>query len=60
MENQSAKTISQAEIKRRQEAFEYAKASVFLEGFELSAEYEKETQKFINGEIDFETFFNRK
>jgi len=45
--------ISEEEKKRRQEAFEYAQASVALEGFNLSSAYIQEVEQFIQGEIDF-------
>lgn len=40
--------------RRRQEAVKFAVASVGLEGFELSAEYLAETERFIRGEIELE------
>ena len=36
----------------RQEAVDYARTSVALEGFCADPQYEKEAQRFINGEID--------
>jgi len=45
--------ISEEEKRRRQEAFDYAKASVALEGFNLSSAYIQEVKRFIQGEIDF-------
>jgi hypothetical protein len=41
--------ISDAERKRREEASNYARASVGLEGFKLSAADEEHAQRFING-----------
>ena len=41
--------ISDAERKRREEASNYARASVCLEGFKLSAADEEHAQRFING-----------
>jgi|GEM_PF-3581555 len=52
-ENQQKLSISEEEKNRRQKAFNYAKASMFLEGFELSNEYIQEANRFINGEIEF-------
>jgi len=52
-ENQQKLSISAEEKNRRQKAFNYAKASMFLEGFELSDEYIQEANRFINGEIEF-------
>jgi hypothetical protein len=43
--------ISDAERAKRQEAIDYARASVRLEGFALSAEYEALTARYISGEI---------
>ncbi|MDR0781100.1 MAG: antitoxin VbhA family protein [Pseudomonadales bacterium] len=48
--------ISTAERLRREKAFAYARASVELEGFKLSAADEKHAQRFINGEIDLPEF----
>jgi len=56
---QSSSTIdamSAAERKRRQEAVNYARASVGLEGFKLSEADEKHAQRFINGEIELAEF----
>lgn len=44
--------ISSAERKRREEAINYAKASVNLEGFSVPDAYIKEAERFIQGEID--------
>ncbi len=48
--------ISEAERKRREEASNYARASVGLEGFKLSAADEAHAHRFINGEIELEEF----
>jgi len=45
--------ISEEEKKRRQEAFEYAQASISLEGFNFSDAFTQEIHRFIKGEIDF-------
>lgn len=46
--------ISAVERLRREEAMNYARASVALEGFGVPDEYEAEAQKFVRGEIDFD------
>ncbi|HCT9233315.1 TPA: antitoxin VbhA family protein [Escherichia coli] len=51
-----SKTISDAERDRRVAAVNYARASVGLEGFSLSAADEEHAQRFINGEIDLTNF----
>ena len=45
--------ISPAERKRREDAMNYAKASVNLEGFSVPDACSKEAERFIRGEIDF-------
>jgi predicted DNA-binding protein len=50
-------TISPAERRRRQEAVDFARASVGLEGFVISAEREEASRRFIAGEIDMEGYF---
>ena len=45
--------INSAERKRREEAINYAKASVKLEGLSVPDAYSKEAERFIRGEIDF-------
>jgi hypothetical protein len=55
-ETELAKTISGAERNRRVAAVNYARASVGLEGFSLSAADEEHSQRFINGDIDLEEF----
>lgn len=49
-------TISAEERKRREDAANFARASIGLEGFKISAECEARTQRYINGEIDFDQF----
>jgi hypothetical protein len=48
--------ISDAERKRRQDAVNFSRANVGLEGFKPSAEAEAHAQRFINGEIDLKEF----
>jgi DNA-directed RNA polymerase subunit F len=48
--------ISEEEKQRRQEAMNYATASVELEGFKISEADEQHAQRFINGEITLEQF----
>lgn len=48
--------ISDAERARRQEAVNYARASMGLSGFKLSEEAERHSQRFIDGEIDLAEF----
>lgn len=48
--------ISPAERKRREEAVNYARASVGLEGFKIGGAEEQHAQRFINGEIDMNEF----
>lgn len=55
MQNTNAK-LTDAERRKRQEAFDYARASVELEGFKLTTEDERHAQRFIAGEIDLEAF----
>jgi len=45
--------ISEEEKRRRKEAFEYAQASIYLEGFSFSDAFTQEIHRFIKGEIDF-------
>ncbi|MGC3292489.1 hypothetical protein ACPTFP_28950 [Pseudomonas aeruginosa] len=45
-------TISAAERKRREDALNYARSSVALEGFSVPDSYTKEAERFIRGEID--------
>ncbi|WP_109582570.1 antitoxin VbhA family protein [Cupriavidus plantarum] len=57
-ETELTKTISGAgaERDRRVAAVSYARASVGLEGFSLSAADEEHAQRFIDGDIDLEEF----
>jgi len=55
LEQKNHSFISEEEKKYRKEAFEYAQASVALEGFNLSEEYIQEVKRFIQGEIDFQS-----
>lgn len=48
--------VSAAERQRRIEAANYARASVGLEGFKLSAADERHFLRHINGEIDMAEF----
>jgi hypothetical protein len=48
--------ITAAERKRREEAVNFARASVGLEDFKLSKEEEAHARRFIEGEIDLTTF----
>lgn len=48
--------ISEAERKRREEAVNYARASVGLEGFKLSPADEVHAKRFISGEIELSEF----
>jgi len=48
--------ISDAERQRRKDAVVYARASVGLEGFTLSASDAAHAERFINGEIDLAEF----
>jgi len=41
------------ERRQREEAVNYARASVQLEGFDVPEAYSKEAERFIRGEIDF-------
>jgi hypothetical protein len=51
-----SKTISDVERGRREVAVDYARSSVGLEGFSLSASDEAHAQRFINGEINLTEF----
>ncbi len=55
-ETELTKTISGAERDRRVAAVNYARASVGLEGFSLSAADEEYAPRFINGDIELEEF----
>lgn len=45
-------SLSVAERRKRQEAVNFARASVGLEGFKPSPECEAQAVRFINGEIE--------
>ena len=47
----SALPLSEAERARRQEAVDYARSSVWLEGFVLSPEVEELNRRYVIGEI---------
>ena len=51
-----ASVISLAERKRREEAVNYARASVGFEGFKIGKAEEQHARRFINGEIDMPEF----
>ena len=44
--------VTAAERKRRQDAVDFSRASVRLEGFVPSEDYEIEAARFVTGEID--------
>lgn len=44
--------LSPDEIRKRQKAVDFSRASVKLEGFAPSAAYEVEAARFVSGEID--------
>lgn len=50
--------ITEAERRKRQEAADFARASLGLEGFKISEEVEQKTARFIAGEIDLAEFVN--
>ncbi|WP_282365915.1 antitoxin VbhA family protein [Pseudomonas sp. PS02290] len=52
--------ISEEERQRRKKAADYARASVGLSGFVLSAEDEAHVERFINGEINLAEFVTPK
>ena len=54
----TAAPITDDERRKRQEAVNYARASVGLEGFKISEEVEQQTARFIAGEIDLAEFVN--
>jgi hypothetical protein len=49
-------TICAAERRERQKAVDFARASIGLEGFNVSDEIEASARRFINGEIGLEEF----
>lgn len=50
--------IDDEERRARQQAVEYAQASVSLEGFEVSDASKALAQRFIDGEIDLDEYLN--
>ncbi len=48
--------ITEAERRRRQQAADFARASVGLEGFKLSEAEEQRAARFVAGEIDLAEF----
>lgn len=53
-----AEPITEAERRKRQEAANFARASVGLEGFKPSEEAEAQMRRHINGEIDLAELVN--
>lgn len=51
-------SITDAERRKRQEAVNYARASVGLEGFKPSEAAEQQSARFIVGQIDLVEFVN--
>ena len=54
----AAVPITEAERRKRQEAVNYARASVGLEGFKPSEADEQRAARFVAGEIDRAEFVN--
>ena len=54
----TAEPITDAERRKRQEAADFARASVGLEGLKPSEETEARVLRHINGEIDLADFVN--
>ena len=50
--------ITEAERRKRQEAVNFARASVGLEGFKPSEAVEQQAARFVGGEIDLAEFVN--
>jgi len=50
---ESLSRLDETERRQREEAVNYARASVQLEGFEVPEAYSKEAERFIRGEMDF-------
>lgn len=48
--------LSAAERRRRQQAIDYARASVALEGSTLTEKDERHAQRYIDGKIDLAAF----
>ena len=55
-ENSQTQKITDEERRKRQEAVNYARASVGLEGFKPSQADEEHAARFIAGEIDLAEF----
>ena len=51
--------ITEAERRKRQEAVNFARANVGLEGFKPSEEAEQRAARFVAGEIDLAEFVKR-
>lgn len=58
MTMQTSEPITDAERRKRQEAADFARASVGLEGFKPSEEAEAQVLRHINGEIDLAELVN--
>lgn len=57
----NAKTLITAEERRRREAaVSYARASVGLEGFEISEKAEHDVQRFIDGALELDEIVGRR
>ena len=52
----NSEPITDAERRKRQEAADFARASVGLEGFKLSEAEEQWAARFVAGEIDLSDF----
>lgn len=55
---QAVEPITEAERRKRQEAVNYARASVGLEGFKPSEADERRAARFVADEIDLAEFVN--
>ena len=49
----ASSVVNAAERQKREDAANFARGSVGLEGFKVTEEYAVQTQRFINGEIEF-------
>lgn len=58
MPMQTIEPITEAERRKRQEAADFARASVGLEGFKPSEAVEQQAARFVAGEIDLAEFVN--
>ncbi|MBY4796708.1 chromosome segregation protein ParM [Burkholderia multivorans] len=56
MERCHPSAISDTERRRREEAVNYARSSVGLEGFKISEAEEQHARRFVNGEIELAEF----